>query len=255
VNDSLRARTEAFLTEFPFLKRYVEIHRLDSKPLVQRVDLDLLDCIPFTGKCSQTTTVRFLLIDVSALLKVKNESFTEEIRLGTVNNKKVSIKGYIFSLEKAQENSVTIIVTEVLSEDSSCRAEYELTAEAKVIAEQSPTLITDWEKKCGEYYFTFDYLSPGPGWSEDGEGSFYTNTNPQLRTFRVDSSVKIKLTDKTEASMETYVATLKKLTYTIFNQDQAYIRSGLSEPGIASPVFSITIKNGIVDSIAEVYLS
>jgi len=49
--------------------------------------------------------------ELSALFNVKINGFSEEIRLGTVNNRKVSLKGYAFSLEDATENNVTIIVS------------------------------------------------------------------------------------------------------------------------------------------------
>ncbi len=52
--------------------------------------------------------------ELAAVLTLSNGKFassSEEIRLGTVNNKSVSSKGYIFSLESATENSVTIIVS------------------------------------------------------------------------------------------------------------------------------------------------
>jgi len=48
--------------------------------------------------------------ELSALFNV-NGSSTEEVRLGTVNNKKISFKGYTFSLESATETSATIIVS------------------------------------------------------------------------------------------------------------------------------------------------
>ncbi|MCI5108495.1 MAG: hypothetical protein MRY49_01460 [Candidatus Pacebacteria bacterium] len=37
------ARVRVFFQEFPFLNRYVEIRTLDEKPVVRRVNLDLLD--------------------------------------------------------------------------------------------------------------------------------------------------------------------------------------------------------------------
>jgi hypothetical protein len=48
--------------------------------------------------------------ELSTLFNI-NGSSTEEVRLGTVNNKKISFKGYTFSLESATETSATIIVS------------------------------------------------------------------------------------------------------------------------------------------------
>ena len=64
MREGLYARIQAFLDEFPFLARYVRIHRLDKRPMVQRIDLDLLD------RCGRDKealggTLRFLLIDVA----------------------------------------------------------------------------------------------------------------------------------------------------------------------------------------------
>lgn len=49
--------------------------------------------------------------ELSALFDVRINGSSEEIRLGTVNNKEVSLKGYTFSLEDATENNVTIIIS------------------------------------------------------------------------------------------------------------------------------------------------
>lgn len=43
MREVLRARAIAFIQEFPFLKPYFGIERLDARPTVQRMDLDLLD--------------------------------------------------------------------------------------------------------------------------------------------------------------------------------------------------------------------
>lgn len=48
--------------------------------------------------------------ELSALFGANIKDLVEEIRLGTTINKEVTLKGYIFSLEDATENSVTIFV-------------------------------------------------------------------------------------------------------------------------------------------------
>jgi len=49
--------------------------------------------------------------ELSALFKVKTGGSLTEIRLGTVNNKKVSSDGYTFSLESATEKSLVVTVS------------------------------------------------------------------------------------------------------------------------------------------------
>lgn len=55
--------------------------------------------------------------ELSALFDINKNSSSEEIRLGTVNNKKIVSQGYTFFLEKATEKSVTIIVSINLAND------------------------------------------------------------------------------------------------------------------------------------------
>lgn len=49
--------------------------------------------------------------ELSALFSANIKDSLEEVRLGTVNNKKINLKDYIFSLESATENSITIIIS------------------------------------------------------------------------------------------------------------------------------------------------
>jgi hypothetical protein len=61
---ALAARIEAFLQEFPFLKRYVKPNDITHRPLVQRIDLDLINRRSKPrGLCSgDPPYVRFLII-------------------------------------------------------------------------------------------------------------------------------------------------------------------------------------------------
>ena len=43
MRQALYARAEAFLEEFPFLRNHIQISRLVQRPIVQRMDLDLMD--------------------------------------------------------------------------------------------------------------------------------------------------------------------------------------------------------------------
>jgi len=158
-------------------------------------------------------------------------------------------------------NSIDEIVvkdtqTTSLSNQAVCDTSgYTETAESKVVSEQSPALITGFEKRCdGNYYFTFDYLGPGYGTMNDienGNGSYYTNTNPKLRTFKVDPNLKVKLTNNDiDMPIASYIDTFHKFNNTIFNQSNAYISN--ADAGIF--VFNITITNGIVTSLNEAYL-
>jgi hypothetical protein len=49
--------------------------------------------------------------ELSGLFDINIKNSLEEIRLGTVNSKKVTFKGYTFSLKSATENSMTIMVS------------------------------------------------------------------------------------------------------------------------------------------------
>jgi len=49
--------------------------------------------------------------ELSALFGINIQSSPEEIRLGTVNNKKIIFKNYTFSLKNATENTATVIVS------------------------------------------------------------------------------------------------------------------------------------------------
>ncbi len=64
MREGLYARIRAFLEEFPFLARYVDARRLDKRPTVQRIDLDLLDRCG-SDKEALSGTLRFLLIGVA----------------------------------------------------------------------------------------------------------------------------------------------------------------------------------------------
>lgn len=179
--------------------------------------------------------------------------------------------GYFFLNNSKQENQDSIINTPIQNNQNTtgqtatnqepvCNIAYNTTSESKVVSENSPALITGFEKKCdGNYYVTFDYLGPGQGDPTSGDGgSFYTNTNFKLRTFKIDPNLKVKLTDHTEVSFVSYINSLQKESSVrmgpSFNQNNAYIRTGLTEPGIASSVHSLVVKNGIVISMNEVYL-
>jgi hypothetical protein len=168
---------------------------------------------------------------------------------GLQNNKAVFI-----SVENDSDNPAYLDLAsfEIKSTTISCNTGFETSAESKVVNEESPALITGFEKKCdNNYYITFDYLGPGVGTMydiENGDGSYFTNTNLKLRTFKVDPNLKVKQTDNSEVLISTYLGTLKKFNSTTFNQNNAY----LSLSG--QTVFSVNIRNGIVVSMSEVYL-
>jgi hypothetical protein len=135
------------------------------------------------------------------------------------------------------------------NEEPICNVGYDKTDESKVVSENSYTLITGFEKKCdGNYYFTFDYLSIKQGEPEEGGG--FTNTNSKLRTFKMDPSLKVKLTNNSNISLKEYIATLEKSNTAIFNQSNVYMRN---DPA-GQPVFYITIQDGVVNLMNEVYL-
>jgi hypothetical protein len=148
-----------------------------------------------------------------------------------------------------ESNKCITISKDNTNQEPVCNTGYDKTNESKVVSEQSSALITGFEKKCdGNYYITFDYLGPSEGDPESGNGSYYTNTNLKLRTFKIDSNINVKLTDSTEVAFKTYISSLKKVSSSIFNQNNVY--NGLS----GQPVFKINIENGIVNSMNEVYL-
>jgi len=68
MKEALYARIEAFLREFPFVGQYVRIHGFSKRPIVQRIDLDLMDRYGWTdawtrgNRCSEMGSVRFMLI-------------------------------------------------------------------------------------------------------------------------------------------------------------------------------------------------
>ncbi len=140
-----------------------------------------------------------------------------------------------------------------LVENPVCNIGYDLTDESKVLSETSPTLITSFEKKCdGNYYFTFDYLAVG-GNNINSGGYLYTNDNTKLRQFKMDSNLKVKLVNNTEVSLSSFASSVVKTGFAVYNQNNVYIRRGLTDPGIASPLFTIVVKNGIVVSMTEEY--
>ena len=49
--------------------------------------------------------------ELSALFILNTGDSSEEIRLGTVNNKEIILKNYIFSLKSATEDSATVIIS------------------------------------------------------------------------------------------------------------------------------------------------
>lgn len=187
---------------------------------------------------------------------MQNKSKLNTILLVVIIILLVIVLGYFFlnNLENEKENVTVNNLPQDLIKNPVCNVGYESTPESKVISEQSPALITGFEKKCdNNYYITFDYLGPGSdniADIENGTDSYYTNTNLKLRTFKVDPNIKVKLVDNTKILIDSYLTILKKLNLTIFNQNNAYIRNTPN----GQPVFSITIKNGIVVLISEVYL-
>ena len=51
MREALAARVAAFIQEFPFLKRYVkQLNRFSKRPVVQRIDLDLMDRVGWTNE-------------------------------------------------------------------------------------------------------------------------------------------------------------------------------------------------------------
>jgi hypothetical protein len=154
----------------------------------------------------------------------------------------------ILHLQENQNNPQQDLV-----ENPVCNIGYKLTDESKVLSETSPALITSFEKKCdGNYYFTFDYLAIG-GNNLNSGGYLYTNDNTKLREFKIDSNLKVRLTNNTEVPLSSFASSLEKAGYTIYNQNNAYIRKGPIDPGIPSPLFTIVVKNGIVISMTEEY--
>lgn len=141
---------------------------------------------------------------------------------------------------------------ETISIDApACVVNYSATEESQVVSEQSPALITGFEQKCdGYHYVTLDYLGPAEGNPESGNGSYFTNTNTRLRTFRVDSSSSV-IVGATGAvlSWSEYQNSLEKIGERIFNQTAAY-----RHPEAASPVYIIQVESGKVVSLREVYL-
>ena len=173
---------------------------------------------------------------------------TYYLKSGLKNGKSIFI-----SIENDSDNPpyLNLASLKIQSPVVDCNTGYEKTAESKIISEESPVLITGFEKKCdGYYYFTFDYLGPGQGTPESGNpgSSYYTNTSFKLRTLKMDQNLKVKLTDNTEVSLISYGASLKKAVGKVFNQDNAYY--GLS----GQPVFQMIIKDGLVIQMNENYL-
>ena len=134
-----------------------------------------------------------------------------------------------------------------------CVVDYNKTEESKVVSEESPALITKIEKKCdGKYYVAIDYLGPSSGDPESGNGSYYTNTNLKLRTFRVldNAKVVVLMSDYNETKTFTdYYTSLKPMQNEIFGVKNALMRNGAT-----SPVYTIKVQNGEVVSLSEVYL-
>jgi hypothetical protein len=70
MKDALRARIEAFGDEFPFALKFcygITIKRLSSRPVVQRMDLDLLDMYPWTSRSGMRHgfgNKRYILLDI-----------------------------------------------------------------------------------------------------------------------------------------------------------------------------------------------
>ena len=49
MNDVFSIRLESFLSKFPFCKKYINPKWMDKIPTVKRIDLDLMDQVPYTG--------------------------------------------------------------------------------------------------------------------------------------------------------------------------------------------------------------
>ena len=62
--EALRARVNAFFDEFPFLHRYVDAATVEVKPIVQRIDLDLMGEHPHVSS-KDGSSRRFILIGMS----------------------------------------------------------------------------------------------------------------------------------------------------------------------------------------------
>lgn len=68
MKEALYARVKAFIKEFAFVGRYVRLGSLDKRPVVQRIDLDLLDRKGWTdvwisrNRYAGFRDIRFLLI-------------------------------------------------------------------------------------------------------------------------------------------------------------------------------------------------
>ncbi|PIR98165.1 MAG: hypothetical protein COT89_00420 [Candidatus Colwellbacteria bacterium CG10_big_fil_rev_8_21_14_0_10_42_22] len=80
MKEALLARAEAFIEEFPFLGRYIRVKQLHKRPIVQRVDLDLLDRVGCTETRKRKSggglgDLRFFLIsaDGSELMSLRQK--------------------------------------------------------------------------------------------------------------------------------------------------------------------------------------
>jgi hypothetical protein len=160
--------------------------------------------------------------------------------------------------EPVVDNSETIVTnnsksTEEKNSPTQCVTGYEQTTESKVVLEESPVLITKVEKKCdGYYYATVDYLGPREGDPVSGNGSFYTNKNLALRTFKVSQSTAViaLVNDYNEKVLfAEYNKQLTSRSYNLFGRTGVLMRQGAS-----SPVYNIKVQNGEVISLQEVYL-
>lgn len=134
-----------------------------------------------------------------------------------------------------------------------CAVDYTVTAESKVVSEESPALITGFKKECdGNWYVAFDYLGPGNDNPDDDIG-FYSNTNPKIRTFKVNPNLFVVLSGENNNPVvfTTYLTMLKKMNFSIFNQPNAYRRDASD----GQPVLLIKVQNGVVVQMAEQYMS
>lgn len=174
--------------------------------------------------------------------------------LVVMNYSKKDTAGTIAIIDDTTPNDSDVIDTEKpkgLPDQAICgTGGYEETPESKVAFEESLTLITGFTKACdGNYYFAFDYVAVS-GYNEMSGGDSYSNTNPKIRTFKVDPNLKVKLSNNTEMPISSYVNTLAKSNGEIFNQKNAYVSS--ASAGVA--LFKLTITNGILTSLQEMYL-
>lgn len=118
---------------------------------------------------------------------------------------------------------------------------YEDTPESKVISENSLTYLTGFEKRAdGYYYFTLDYVTYN-------QNSGFVNSNPKLRTFKVNNYLRVGLNGDGEPD----VSLVEYLTY-LQKQNGIYQRTTTVQGfGPNNGVYHVSIQNGLIINFSE----